>query len=123
MDLREFWLVYSPTGTTPPKYQHQSEATALAECDRLAGQYPGSVFYALKAVYTARVERRYLHKAECACESCICECGHARIAHRNRNNTYHECMSDLPTARSRHAFITHEPCKCRMYKPLPPIEF
>lgn len=52
---REFWLVWCPDGTHPPRVEHRSEESAALEARRLASQYPGSVFHVLRAVGAACV--------------------------------------------------------------------
>jgi hypothetical protein len=44
-----FWLVWSPTGTTPPTHRHEHYHLAQTEAERLARLYPGEEFYVLIA--------------------------------------------------------------------------
>lgn len=46
---KKFWLVWSPTGQTPPKKLHDTQDQARAEAQRLAIAKPGQEFYVLKA--------------------------------------------------------------------------
>lgn len=39
------WLVWSPTGTLPPRFEHPSEREARTEAARLAKLHPGQVFH------------------------------------------------------------------------------
>jgi len=45
-----FWLVWSPQGTRPPRYEHYSEAAACNEAARLARENPGKKFFAIRPV-------------------------------------------------------------------------
>jgi len=36
MTTEEFWIVWSPTGETPPKYRHYSSESAATEATELA---------------------------------------------------------------------------------------
>jgi hypothetical protein len=45
-----FWLVWSPTGQRPPRYQHPTYGSAQVEADRLARENPGCQFYVLQPV-------------------------------------------------------------------------
>lgn len=51
-----FWIVWSPTGTSPPRKRHDDHAAAHAEAERLANLSPAAQFYVLKAI--ERVEHR-----------------------------------------------------------------
>lgn len=51
-----FWLVWSPTGPTPPRCRHVSEDLARAEAKRLAIAHRGQRFYVLQASSFAEVE-------------------------------------------------------------------
>lgn len=44
-----FWLVWSPTGSTPPSHRHEFVHSAIAEAERLARSAPNAKFYVLKA--------------------------------------------------------------------------
>jgi len=52
----EFWLVWSPTGTTPPSYRHLSELSAINEAERLARLNKGAEFYVLRATEMRQVD-------------------------------------------------------------------
>lgn len=43
--FERFWLVWSPTGPTTPRYRHTSEDGARAEAQRLAGLHPRQEFF------------------------------------------------------------------------------
>lgn len=43
----KFWLVWSPTGSAPPKYRHRTPEAAIAEAERLAIANPGKEFIVL----------------------------------------------------------------------------
>lgn len=49
-----FFLVWSPTGQTPPVVRHPTFESAKAEAERLALQAPSSTFFVLEAVGFAR---------------------------------------------------------------------
>lgn len=49
-DFEEFWIVWSPTGCTPPSWRHESEDSARVEAGRLAKLRPRAEFYVLKAI-------------------------------------------------------------------------
>lgn len=44
-----FWLVWSPTGKTPPSRRHDLKEEATTEAERLARATPGAEFYVLEA--------------------------------------------------------------------------
>lgn len=50
MDNLEFWLVWNPNGTQPPRRQHLSLESAGDEASRLAASKPGESFFVLHAV-------------------------------------------------------------------------
>lgn len=52
--IPQFWIVWSPGGTKPPSYRHDSMSSAIDEAKRLAGQNPGKEFYVLWAMGRAR---------------------------------------------------------------------
>lgn len=60
----KFWLVWSPSGPTPPKYRHASEWSAEDEAKRLAAEHVGKEFYVLEVVGRAAVEATYMPIAE-----------------------------------------------------------
>jgi len=64
MDNLEFWLVWNREGTHPPRYQHHSAKAAADEAERLAGHYPGHLFYVLHATEMRRT-------AEAPVEACV----------------------------------------------------
>ncbi len=43
-----FWLVWSPEGKCPPRYQHETKLAAEREATRLAQHHPETAFYALE---------------------------------------------------------------------------
>lgn len=45
----EFFLVFSPTGPTPPKYQHSTYQSAYMEARRMSCVHPGQEFYVMRA--------------------------------------------------------------------------
>ena len=47
----DFWLVWSPQGQHPPRYQHTSQANAEREAVRLAAAHPGKQFYVVEPRY------------------------------------------------------------------------
>jgi len=47
--LTPFWIVWSPTGSAPPRVQHNTISEARAEAARLARTTPGAKFYVLEA--------------------------------------------------------------------------
>ncbi len=50
-----FWLVWNPNGKSPT-YRHHSEASAVAESERLASAYPGETFIVLESICGRRVD-------------------------------------------------------------------
>lgn len=44
-----FWLVWCPTGVTPPSFRHTSEQSAIEEAERLARCAPNAKFYVMRA--------------------------------------------------------------------------
>lgn len=70
----KFWIIWSPTGRTPPSVQHPTIKEANTEAQRLARLNPGSKFYVLTAE-TLVVKRdvdiiRLEGKADRICEHC-----------------------------------------------------
>lgn len=51
-----FWLIWSPTGPTSPKFRHGSEQSATEEAERLARQHHGQLFVVLEAKAARRVD-------------------------------------------------------------------
>lgn len=56
LTARAFWLVWSPSGATPPKHRHETAQGATAEAERLAKEHPGQLFVVLEAVAARRVD-------------------------------------------------------------------
>ncbi|MPW17903.1 hypothetical protein GCT13_13385 [Paraburkholderia sp. CNPSo 3157] len=54
---KAFWLVWSPSGVTPPKYRDESRESAIAEAERLARERVGAEFYVLAATDLRAVDR------------------------------------------------------------------
>ncbi|WP_042297134.1 hypothetical protein [Paraburkholderia bannensis] len=46
-DPKPFYLVWSPTGQTPPTFKHQSRQSAVMEAERLARAHRGQKFFVL----------------------------------------------------------------------------
>jgi hypothetical protein len=71
-----FWMVLKRGGGTPTK-EHHTEASAVAEAERLAKEFPGSVFVVLLAVdafkATAPVQRKTLKPANQHPHDCQCD--------------------------------------------------
>jgi len=44
-----FWIIWTPTGSTPPKVRHSIRGEAVSEAERLARLTPGAEFYVLEA--------------------------------------------------------------------------
>ena len=60
-----FWLVWSPTGPSNPRYEHASASSAEAEAERLALRYPGQEFYVVEPTYRCvhnAVDRTRYHR-------------------------------------------------------------
>ncbi len=53
-----FWLVWSPTGANPPRYQHDSRESAEREAERLAHAHPGKTFYVVEPRYSVNAGPR-----------------------------------------------------------------
>lgn len=47
-----FWLVWCPTGSTPPRFQHDSRESAEREAELLAHTHPGKTFYVVEPRYS-----------------------------------------------------------------------
>ncbi len=47
----DFWLVWSPTGKSPPTKRHYTQGSAEREAGRLAANNPGQQFYVLEPRY------------------------------------------------------------------------
>ncbi|QBQ99230.1 hypothetical protein [Paraburkholderia pallida] len=54
-----FWLVWSPTGATPPKFRHPTEKAATEEAERLAITHPGTLFVVLESIAARRVDNMH----------------------------------------------------------------
>jgi hypothetical protein len=52
--MTRFWIVWSPTGLTPPRVQHANYDEAKSAAESMARQNPGHEFYALCAVSVSR---------------------------------------------------------------------
>lgn len=52
--FRTFWIVWSPTGSSPPRCRHADEPSARAEATRLAKLNPGAEFFVLAAIGKAQ---------------------------------------------------------------------
>ena len=50
MNNESKYIIWSPNGTMPPRYIHETESAATKEANRLAGINKGSVFYVMRAV-------------------------------------------------------------------------
>jgi hypothetical protein len=51
-----FWLVWSPSGSTPPKHRHLTEQQAVHEAERLAKEHPGQLFVVVESIAARRVD-------------------------------------------------------------------
>lgn len=45
----QFFLVWSPSGSTPPTFKHESRQCAVTEAERLARIHRGQTFFVLAA--------------------------------------------------------------------------
>ena len=52
----KFWIVWSPTGATPPKYRHSTRGAAVSEAERLAREKPGQEFIVMGAESARKVD-------------------------------------------------------------------
>lgn len=57
-----FWLVWSPNGDHPPRFQHDTEAGAEREAERLADLHPGREFYVVQPTYHVVSQRRLIQR-------------------------------------------------------------
>lgn len=48
MDM--FWIVWSPTGTSPPRFKHGTLDSARTESERLARAAPNAEFFVMACV-------------------------------------------------------------------------
>ena len=55
-EMKPFWMVYG-LGQGGPTYQHDTEASALREAERLAEVCPGTTFVVLEATQAVRTRR------------------------------------------------------------------
>ena len=55
-EMKPFWMVYG-LGQRGPTFQHETEASALREAERLAEVSPGTTFVVLEATEAVRVRR------------------------------------------------------------------
>lgn len=53
--MKQFYLVWSPTGPTPPRVRHPTKHEARNVCLKMAREHPGADFYIVKALYRATV--------------------------------------------------------------------
>lgn len=44
-----FWIVWSPSGKTPPRHRHYNRYSAVKEAERLARLHGGDEFFVLEA--------------------------------------------------------------------------
>lgn len=49
MTQRPFWIVFCPTGPTPPTVKHQDVGSATREAERLARAHRGQEFYVMES--------------------------------------------------------------------------
>jgi hypothetical protein len=54
MKTSPFWIVWCPTGPTPPRMRHNNRPSAEAERDRLARVHVGHEFFVLRAESSAK---------------------------------------------------------------------
>ena len=47
--LDAFFIVWCPTGPTPPKHRHEVREHAVQEAERLARAHPGNEFFVMQA--------------------------------------------------------------------------
>ena len=47
---RNFWIIWSPTGSYPPSKRHYDYGAAKQEAERLAGTVPKAEFFVMRAV-------------------------------------------------------------------------
>jgi len=50
-----FYIIWSPTGPTPPRAQHYSREEADKVCQAMAGRHPRQEFYVMEAKARAKV--------------------------------------------------------------------
>ena len=76
---RSFYMVFSPTGTTPPRARHSTEQEAIAEATRLASTHRGSEFFVMRAISRAsapptvlveNLARYEAHEEDGSCRGC-----------------------------------------------------
>ena len=53
---KAFWFVWRPNGYAP-NFLHDSEQSAIAECERLAIANPGTEFIVLQSVLARKVDK------------------------------------------------------------------
>lgn len=46
----KFWMVWSPTGSTPPRVRHANYAEAVRAAEDMARSHPNQEFYVMQAV-------------------------------------------------------------------------
>ncbi len=55
-EMKPFWMVFG-VGGRGPAYQHDTEASAVREAERLADMSPGDVFVVLEATHAIRARK------------------------------------------------------------------
>lgn len=50
IEPEKFWMVYSPTGTSPPRRKHGSLAEATRVAEEMAERHPTQEFYVMEAM-------------------------------------------------------------------------
>lgn len=50
----KFWIVYSPTGSSPPRIRHTSREDALVAAESMARQHPNQEFFVMEAMTLSR---------------------------------------------------------------------
>lgn len=58
----EFWIVWCPTGPTPPRKTYELQSLAEAEAVKMAQRFPDSIFYVLRAESSAFKNRPILDR-------------------------------------------------------------
>jgi hypothetical protein len=57
----KFWIVWSPTGTTPPRNKHPSHGAALWVATQMAVKHPGQEFYVMSAKAVCQSDKPKAH--------------------------------------------------------------
>lgn len=55
-EMKPFWMVYG-VGLLGPSYQHETEASAIREAERLAEMRPSTTFVVLEATQAIRLRK------------------------------------------------------------------